>query len=104
MKLTFRQTLGPVAKITDPEEAAAYFELLVCYAMVNYEKTREEAIEINKWNIGYWSGYYSDETMQQIQRVFGVVHPVFGSNVPTAEEAFEAGVKKGQKDEQRTTL
>jgi hypothetical protein len=29
-------------------------------------------------NVGYLSGYYDPDTMARVQRLFGVVHPVFG--------------------------
>ena len=47
-------------------------------------------------NIGYLTGYFSMEKMMKLQDLFSVVHPVFGSKVPTQKEAFEAGVKIGK--------
>lgn len=48
-------------------------------------------------NIGYLSGYYDTDTMKRIQTIFAVQHPVFGNAVPTPKEAFEAGIKAGEK-------
>ena len=47
-------------------------------------------------NIGYLSGYYGSDDMRRIQQWFGCAHPIFGTVVPTMEEAFEAGKKMAQ--------
>jgi len=44
-------------------------------------------------NIGYFSGYYSRETMRKIQDLFCVSHPIFGKSIPTPKEALEAGMR-----------
>lgn len=46
-------------------------------------------------NVGYLSGYYAPETMAKVQRMFKVAHPMFGSSVPSHEEAFDAGYERG---------
>lgn len=57
--------------------------------MAEYEIVTPRARE----NIGYWAGYYDAETAHQIWDWFDCVHPVFGTRIPTAEEAFRAGVE-----------
>lgn len=42
-------------------------------------------------NVGYLSGYYDRDTMVKVQRMFGAAHPIFGSSVPTPDEAFAMG-------------
>ena len=49
-------------------------------------------------NIGYCSGYYSNERMARIQDIFNASHPVFGRTIPSAKEAFEAGIEAGKKN------
>lgn len=44
-------------------------------------------------NMGYFSGYFDRKKMLKIQKVFNTEHPIFGKKVPTAEEAFNAGMK-----------
>ena len=44
-------------------------------------------------NIGYLTGYFTDDECRRIQDLFGVSHPIFGTTIPTLEEAFNAGVK-----------
>jgi hypothetical protein len=48
-------------------------------------------------NIGYWSGYFSDEMAEKIQSVFRTEHPIFGKKRPTTEEALALGEKIGTK-------
>lgn len=42
-------------------------------------------------NIGYIAGYCDADTSRRIWDWFGCAHPIFGTRIPTAEEAFEAG-------------
>lgn len=42
-------------------------------------------------NIGYLTGYFSQETAEEMRKLFGVVHPIFGTRSPTTKEAFQAG-------------
>ena len=42
-------------------------------------------------NVGYLAGYYDSETAQQIWDWFGVSHPIFGTERPSTEAAYEAG-------------
>jgi hypothetical protein len=44
-------------------------------------------------NVGYLAGYYDSETARKIWDWFECAHPVFGTYVPTVEEALEAGGK-----------
>jgi len=41
--------------------------------------------------LGYFSGYYDTKTIQRVQKLFSCKHPIFGSVVPTADEAFKMG-------------
>ncbi len=42
-------------------------------------------------NVGYVAGYYHQETAQRIYALFQTAHPIFGTHVPTPEEAVTAG-------------
>lgn len=94
--IAYGDKYDPAMKITDPDEAKAYFDLCVRHAMT-FDKTREEAEEMERINIGYWAGYYGREVAERVYRLFGVEHPYFGAveNWPTQEEAFEMGKKIG---------
>jgi len=82
--------VAAIIKLPDAEaktEAKAFMD--------TYRASVDEP-EIVASNIGYLSGYYDIPEMKRIQEIFLVVHPVFGSVVPTAEQAFNAGVKIGE--------
>jgi hypothetical protein len=103
-KWTKEMTIGdlyhPAMKITKQAEADAYFEKLVAWSMEQWGKTREEAEQTQKSNLGYFAGYYDSETRERVERLFKCSHPVFGSiaenGAPTMEEALEAGKRMAQ--------
>lgn len=93
---TIREKYAPAMKITDPQEAAEYFEECVQHTM-SFGTSREEAEKIEKSNLGYYAGYYDNETRLRVEKLFNCIHPIFGSAIkpPTPEEAFEMGQKLG---------
>jgi hypothetical protein len=96
---TYGETLGPAMEITEQSEADAYLEALVDRAISLFGQSREEATRIQKQNIGYYAGYYSDAVRERVERLFKCSHPVFGKiseHKPTPEEAFKKGVEIGK--------
>lgn len=85
---------GPAMKMTSQEVANAYFKECVAHTM-GFGKSREEAEDTERGNLGYYAGYYDSETRARIERLFQCAHPVFGAiaerGEPTAEEALAAG-------------
>ena len=97
-KITIGDKYRPAMKIQDEAEAREYFEVLVQHSMEFFGKSREEAETLEKANLGYFAGYYDEETRIRVERLFMCAHPVFGKaadGLPTAEEAFEAGKRAG---------
>lgn len=47
--------------------------------------------------MGYYAGYYDAETRERVERLFGAVHPIFGSVRNTPEEILKAGIEMGRK-------
>lgn len=90
-QLTYGEAYGPVAEIETEAAASAYFEDLVERTMRTTGRDRVAAEAIQRQNIGYWSGYYDQDTAARINRLFGTTHPIFGDTQPTAGEAFAAG-------------
>lgn len=92
---TLGDKYGPAMEITDQESADAYFEKCVDDCISKGNKSRATAESIERSNLGYYAGYYDNETRERVERLFKCSHPVFGSiakhGPPTAEEAFEAG-------------
>lgn len=90
---------GPAMKMTDPNEAKAYFELLVEHNM-SFGHSRQEAEHIERSNLGYWAGYYDHETRRRVENLFQCAHPIFGEiakfGSPTPEEAFLIGIKHAE--------
>jgi len=75
---TVGEKYNPIAQITTREEAAAYLESLVEWQMQHHGRPREMAESIERANIGYYSGYFSEETGKRVRQLFGTPHPVFG--------------------------
>ena len=96
MRKTIKQKYGPAMTIIDQTTADAYFEACVQDSMSD-GKTRVEAERSERENLGYYAGYYSNETRERIERLFQCAHPIFGKiaerGAPTAQEAFAAGMQ-----------
>lgn len=95
-KITYGDKYGPAMKITDQAEADRYFAECVEHTMRRLPTDdRAEAERIERSNLGYYAGYYSNETRERVERLFRSAHPIFGAiaekGPPTPEEAFEMG-------------
>jgi hypothetical protein len=102
--LTYAECLGPAMSITDKDDATQYFTHYVAFIQKALDqKPRTDGLtasDIGRMNLGYYAGYYDNETREQVERLYQCTHPVFGAiavkGAPTPEEAFEAGIKMGQ--------
>ena len=98
--ITYGDKYGPAMAITVPEEASRYFDECVAHTM-SHGKSREEAETIERCNLGYWAGYYDNETRVRVERLFVCAHPIFGAiaqnGPPTPEGAFAAGMALASK-------
>lgn len=98
--MTTGDALRPAMTITDPDEAKEYFEAYVQSLVDNYGQPRDEAESVVRQNLGYWAGYYDNETRERVERLFSCAHPVFGSitnrGTPTAEESLAMGKKMAE--------
>lgn len=81
---TTGEILDAVLACKSQEEAEEFMAL--------YSVESEHAKE----NIGYMAGYCSHEDSQRIYDWFDCQHPIFGTTAPTAEEAFNVGIKLGE--------
>jgi hypothetical protein len=94
-QITIGDKYGPAMTMTDPAEAAAYFEQCVQHTMT-FGADRQEAERIERINLGYYAGYYDNETRQRVEKLFACAHPIFGAiakvGAPTPEEAMQAGL------------
>ena len=98
------ELLGPAMAITDQAEADVYFEKLVKFGMrKDGEISREDAEGNLRSSLGYYAGYYRQETRLRVECLFKCEHPVFGDaqkGVPTPQEAFDKGVELARKSRQ----
>jgi hypothetical protein len=94
-ELTIGEKCGPAMQITDQAEADAYFEACVEHCM-GFGRSRSEAENIERQNLGYYAGYYDHPTQERVNRLFRTTHPIFGDKHPTPEEAFKVGMEFGR--------
>lgn len=94
--MTIREAYAPAMEITDQAEADRYFQKLVERCM-GFGNTREQAMEIERHNLGYYAGYYGPHVRERVEHLFNCAHPFFGpiatKGEPTPAEAFELGRK-----------
>ena len=89
-----------ISKIISSTEAEQYIQDYTEYIMFIREdiNSREEARKVAEGNIGYLAGYLDSNKRYEIEHLFNVEHPVFGSidkmGYPTSEEAFECGMQR----------
>lgn len=96
--LTYGECLRPAMEITDEADAAQYKKAYVAHIQHHLDANPRSddltAEEIANTNLGYFSGYYDNDTRRRVERLFGCAHPVFeraDDGVPTSEQALEAG-------------
>lgn len=93
--ITIGEKYGPAMEMTDQAEADGYFEACVAHCM-SFGSERAEAEEIERSNLGYYAGYYSNETRERVERLFRCKHPVFGAitekGPPSFGQALRAGI------------
>jgi hypothetical protein len=99
--ITIEEKYAPAMQITDQAEADAYFEILVQHSM-DWGQDHASAVAIEKSNLGYYAGYYDEETRHRVEKLFRCVHPYFGGiadvGAPTSEEAMQIGFDMGRRD------
>lgn len=97
--ITIGDKYGPAMEMQTEAEAAEYFERCVAHTM-SFGKSRVEAENIERQNLGYYAGYYSNETRERVERLFKCAHPVFGSiaeeGPPSPTRALMAGFARAK--------
>lgn len=101
MSKTYREQFDEAMRCKTKEEADAWLNSEIKRYQSEHGKDGEEAEYVIKSNLGYMAGYCNHEAAQKVQRLFGAVHPVFGTadyhKTVTPEEAFEAGKRVGER-------
>lgn len=49
--------------------------------------------EMQRSNVGYFAGYYGDETRQRVAEWLGADHPIFGNSKSMTTEALAASLR-----------
>lgn len=93
--ITIGEKYGPAMEIKDQASADRYFEELVKHSMQFFGTKREEAEKVERHNLGYFAGYFDNETRERVERLFKCAHPILGpiakTGPLTADQAFNAG-------------
>lgn len=89
-------------KVEDQDAADLIFERMIWECMgENGGMDREEAIATLKDNLGYFAGYYDNDTRARVEKLYRCAHPVFGPiatvKPPTPDEALQLGRLSGEK-------
>ena len=74
--LTIREKYDRAMWIEDADTANAYFEACVQHTMAYGGRTREQAIGIERQNLGYYAGYFDRATRARVERLFLCAHLV----------------------------
>ena len=99
-KITYGDKYHPAMEIHDQDEADEYFEALVEHNMRVTKRSREDAEEIERGNLGYWAGYFGPDTRARVERLFHCAHPIFGAIAEVGqlplEEIYDMGLRRGR--------
>jgi len=105
--ITIGDKYTPAMAITEQAAADTYFEQCVAHGMTCFGQSREDAEKIERDNLGYFAGYYDHATRERVERLFKCAHPIFGAiaekGPPSAEEALQKGIERGQAARNRST-
>ena len=66
-KITIGEKYGPAMQITEQAAADEYFERLVQHS-ISFGKSRDEAEQIERANLGYYAGYIGHEARRRVER------------------------------------
>jgi len=95
--MTYGETVAKMIEIgSNREQAQEFFDSIVHTYHYDHGLSTEEAKSLASGNLGYLMGYAVTEIDVKMWQEIGCLHPVFGDmtkDSPSAEEAFQAGVK-----------
>jgi len=102
--LTYGECLSPAMEIKSLKDAKQYFEAYVNHIQKYLDSEPRDdnmtAEDIARTNLGYFAGYYNDETRERVESLFTCSHPIFGTikthGQPSAEQALRSGMDLAQ--------
>ena len=88
---TIGELVDAVLSVSSPKDATEFYEGYLEYLQV-LGKSRGRAEEIAKSNIGWCFGEgMAPDRVEMWVETCQAYHPIFGSTIPTAEEAYKTG-------------
>ena len=87
---------GSIVEAKTQDEADQKLKALVGL-IVKEGKSPRAAKKIAKANIGFYAGYYDEETARRVWKLYRTRHPVFGKRWPKYDEAVHLGMKMARK-------
>lgn len=100
---TIGDVYGPAMAAQTQEEADAMLERIVARLTgPGGVVSRDEALAGARRSLGYYAGYYDDETRARVEMLFKCEHPYFGpiaAGKPTPAEALAIGMEIGKQYE-----
>ena len=95
--LTFSGILSLAMKVETKEEASKFIDNYTQYLTKTGNKSVEEAREVAEINVGYWTGYMSNEVGLRVLDLYDIDHPYFGRTRPSPQEALKIGYELARK-------
>ena len=81
-KLSYGECLKPAMEITDEADAQQYLADYVAFIQKSLDREPNPqgltAAQIAGSNLGYFAGYYDNETRERVERLFRCSHPGVG--------------------------
>lgn len=100
---TIGELYKPAMEIDNEADAQFYLGKLIERRMLpeNGGYTEEDARALELSNLGYYSGYYDNETFERVNRLFKAVHPIFGGVYPTdSNDTLAKGIELGKQSKE----
>lgn len=73
--LTYGECLHPAMEITDESDAQQYLADYIAYIKTSPCKDGMAGEQIASANLGYFAGYFDNETRERVERLFKCSHP-----------------------------
>jgi hypothetical protein len=94
---TIGDFIRAVLAVEDEADARRFFDGYVAWLEAQPDRALP-ALDVARANVGWCFGEgMSPERVAMWHRLTGSAHPMFGTSMPTPEQAFAAGMKAGRK-------
>lgn len=87
-------TYTKVCSAKTEREMLCEFDALLSACVKKFGGTKKSHRQRQLSNVGYIAGYYDNKTMERVNRWLKAAHPIFGSRLPDAKQAYNIGRRK----------